>query len=577
MASSLILVNLLGAAALLLWGLRMVSTGINRAFGADLRQWIGSATRNRVLALLIGLAVTIALQSSTATCLMAASFVGRGLLGGVMAQALMLGANIGTSLVTKLLTFDVGPLSAALILAGVVVFRSGEGGRRRAIGRTVLGLGVMLLSLRLLDAGATPLADAPEMHRLLADLSGATVLGFVFAAGLTVLAHSSVAVILLLVPLAGSGGIGGPLALAMVLGANFGSAIPPVLETSGQPAAARRLAVGNAALRLLGCAACLPVLGEIGTLLPWLEAGTAAQLVDFHVAFNLVLAVFFLPLIDVVVAVMMRVLPDEMMPDDPLRAHYLDASATEIPSVAIGCATREALRLGDVVEGMLRRSLDLLRNGDIKLAAEIGKMDDVVDAVHQAVKLYLARLPQSDLDEADSQRLAEIMTLVINLEHIGDIIDRNIKELAEKKIKHKLAFSDEGLGEITKFYDQTLENLRIAMAIVVSGDVKLARQLIAEKVGVRNMERQATDAHLARLRVGRRESIETSTLHLDILRDLKRINAHIASVAYPILEKAGELRVSRLRQPPSTQTDPSGAPERGLPSGHGPRIRRMPV
>ena len=199
---------------------------------------------------------------------------------------------------------------------------------------------------------------------------------------------------------------------------------------------------------------------------------------------------------------------------------------------------------------MLRRSLEALRTGDAKLTTEIGKMDNIVDALHQAVKLYLARLSNEDMEDDERRRASDIMTFVINLEHIGDIIDHNIRDLAEKKIKHGLSFSREGFADITALFNQTLENLKVAMAIFVSGDVKLARQLVAEKVGVRTLERNATEAHLSCISSGRRESIETSTLHLDILRDLKRINAHLTSVAYPILEQRGELEDTRLRTIP---------------------------
>ena len=242
-----------------------------------------------------------------------------------------------------------------------------------------------------------------------------------------------------------------------------------------------------------------------------------------------------------------RLRPDEAVADDPRKAKYLDDSVLGTPSLAIGAATRETLRIGDTVEAMLRLSLEALQNGDPRAAAEIGKMDNIVDALHEAVKLYLARLANEDMAKEDRRRASDIMTFAINLEHVGDIIDRNLKELAEKKIKRRLSFSAEGLADLVVFFNQTLDNLRTAMTVFVAGDVKLARQLVADKAGLRDLERHATDAHLARISSGRRESIETSTLHIDILRDLKRINAHIASVAYPILEQLGELEATRLR------------------------------
>lgn len=541
-----VLVNILGAASLLLWGLRMVSTGVTRTFGAGLRQWINLGAENRVKALGTGFLVTIALQSSTATCLMAASFAGRGLMDGAMAQSIMLGANIGTSAVAKLLTFDVGPLSALLVFIGVALFRSGNG-RRRHFARICIGLGLMLLSLHLLALSSIPLRDSPQMRQILHDLDGMPFVGLGLAALIAMVAHSSIASILLVLPLAAQGAFGLPFGLALILGANLGSALAPVVETSQDKAAARRVPLGNAIVRLTGCAIAFVFLDQIAALMTALTGDGARSLVDFHVVFNIVLALLFLPLVGPMAALVRCLRPDESGPDQPGQPKYLDETALGIPGVAIAAATRETLRIADLVEEMVRRSLEALRSNDHQAATDIARMDDTVDSLHHAVKLYLARLSNEDMDEDERSRASDIMTFVINLEHIGDIVDRNLRELAEKKIKQRLTFSAEGFEDLTAMFNQTLDNLKVAMTVFVTGDIRLARKLVADKAEVRSLEKNATEAHLSRISSGRRESIETSTLHLDILRDLKRINAHIASVAYPILEQRGELVETRLR------------------------------
>lgn len=546
MDEAVVVVNILGAAALLLWGLRMVGTGVNRTFGANLRRWINLGAGSRIRSLLAGLVVTVALQSSTATCLMTASFAGRGLMSAAMAQSIMLGANMGTSLVAKLLTFDIGPVSALLVLTGLALFRSGDG-QRRHLARIFIGLGLMLLSLHLLDTASEPLRNSPQLRMVLHDLDGAWLVGLGLAAIIAMAAHSSIASILLILPLAAKGDFSLSFGLALILGANLGSAVPPLLETAKEKPAARRVPLGNALVRLAGCVLLLPFLDRLAGLLPLIDSGRAAQLVDFHIIFNIFLAMLFLPLVGVMAQLVGRLRPDGAAAEDPSQPKYLDESALGTPVVAIGAAMRETLRIGDIVEAMLRRSLEVLRTDEARLASEIARMDNIVDALHEAVKLYLARLANEDMDEEDRRRASDIMTFAINLEHVGDIIDRNLRELAEKKIRHRLSFSPEGFSDLTALFNQTLDNLKVAMAVFVSGDARLARQLVTEKTEVRNLERLATEAHLARLRDGRRDSIETSALHLDILRDLKRINAHIASVAYPILEHRGEMEDTRLR------------------------------
>lgn len=541
-----VITNILGAVALLLWGLSLVNGGVTSAFGGALRRWLNSGG-NRLSAAGLGLVVTVALQSSTATCLMAASFVGRGLLEVVPAQAAMLGANLGTALVAKALTFDVGPLAAGLVLAALTLKRGGQGGRLRAISRILFGAGLVLLSIRLLDGATGPVRESPQLLRVLADLDGVWLVGVVLAALLTMLFHSSVATILLILPLAAGGAFSLSFGLALVLGANLGSALPPVLESGRDNPLERRVPLGNALVRLVGCALALAAQDSLARVLPYLGGNPAEQLVNFHVLLNLVALVAFLPLMGALAGMLARWLPERPAADDQRRPRHLDDSALGTPSVAIACAAREALRIADQVEAMLARAQNLLTGGDAAAAKQLGAMDDVVDSLHSAVKLYLARLPTEDLDPADSRRVAEIMTFVINLEHMGDIIDRNLRDLGKKRLARHLTFSDEGRTDIDALFGQTRDNLQSAVTVFLGGDVRMARRLVSDKAEIRNLERRATESHFARIRSGRRESIETSALHLDVLRDLKRINAHIAAVAYPILEQGGELEETRLR------------------------------
>jgi phosphate:Na+ symporter len=216
--------------------------------------------------------------------------------------------------------------------------------------------------------------------------------------------------------------------------------------------------------------------------------------------------------------------------------------------VALACAARETLHIGDIVESMLRRTITALMTDDRKLVAEICRQDDAVDRLDESVKLYVTKLTRESLNQREAHRAMEIISFSINLEHVGDIIDKNLMELAAKKIKRKVVFSKEGAAELQSFHQEVFDNLKLAFSVFMSGDVQIARQLITEKAALRAAEYAAAESHLARLREGRPESIESSSLHLDILRDLKRIHSHICSVAYPVLERGGELQSSRLKE-----------------------------
>jgi phosphate:Na+ symporter len=542
------LLSVTGAAALLLWGLRMVSTGVLRAYGADLRRTIGRSMRNRFAAFASGLGVTVLLQSSTATALMAASFASRGLVSTGAAFAIMLGADVGTSLVAQLVSFRIDWLSPVLILVGVITFKAGRSTRVRDLGRAAIGLGLILLGLHLIGQAATPMRDSPITADIFSALSDQPTVAVLMAALLTLLSTSSLAVILLVISFTGSGIVGPDVAFALVLGANLGSAGIPLLATINSDPEARRVPLGNALFRLTGVIAVLPLLPIVTPWFARIESQPWRQVADFHTGFNLALAIVFIGLTGPVARICTRLLPDRPRGEVSGKPRYLDPAAMESPAVAIANAARETLRMGDVICRMLADTLPVFRQDDRRLLREVEQMDNDVDALHEAIKLYLTEVTRESLDTRDQKRGIDVITFTTNLEHIGDIIDKNLMELAAKKIKNKLRFSDEGFAEIERMHRRLMGNLDLALNVFITGEVAMARRLLEEKVAFRELERAASESHLARLRSGKLESLETSSLHLDVLRDLKRINSHLTSVAYPILDAAGELERTRLKQ-----------------------------
>jgi phosphate:Na+ symporter len=545
---SIVLLDLMGGVALLLWGLHMVRTGIIRAFGSELRRLLSTALRNRFLALLAGIGVTALLQSSTATALMITSFASRGLVDLVPGLAVMLGANIGTTLIVQALSFNVSAVAPVLFLVGVVAFRLGRRTPTRDLGRVAIGLGLMLLALHILLDALAPAESAPSIRALLAAITGEPVLCVLIAAALTWATHSSAAVVLLVMPLAYSHIVTPVAALALVLGANLGSAINPVLEggSSAHPAT-RRLPIGNLINRVIGVVITLPFLQPIAAAFARLEPNPSRMAADFHTAFNIATALVFILLLDRLAWLLVRLLPEPAKSPDPAAPLYLDETAINTPSIALACAARETLHMGDIVESMLRKAMTALMTNNRRLAAEVSRMDNIVDRLDEAIKLYVTRVTRESLDDRDGPRAMEIIAFSINLEHIGDIIDRNLMDIALRKIKHKYEFSKEGALELADFHKRIIDNLKLAFSVFMTNNVKLARTLIEEKTQLRNAELAGADSHLARLRAGRPESIETSSLHLYILRDLKRIHSHICSVAYPVLDAAGELQPNRLK------------------------------
>jgi phosphate:Na+ symporter len=544
MPATLILLHLAGFVALLLWGMHMVHTGIVRAFGGQLRQALAIGLKSRWKAFLAGLGITAVLQSSTATVLMSTSFIAGGFMTLVTALAVTLGANVGTTLIVQVLTFNVAAIAPVFVLAGVIAFNRGGKTRTRDLGRVSIGIGLILLALHLIIATIEPVEKATALRGLFAMLSGDPIIDIAIAAVLTWAAYSSVAVVLLIMTLAAQQIIPGEAALAFVLGANLGNVIPQYIA-AGTNVAARQLALGNLMVRAAGCLVAIPLLPWLTGAMAALEASPARQVADFHTLFNLALAVVFIGLLDPLARLCTQLMPAAPSANDPGRPQYIKPAAGGAPSLALADAAREVLRMIDIVESMLRTFLEALQNDDRKLLATLPPMDDALDRLHSAVKLHLTAISRRDgLDGTDSRRCSDILAFTINLEHIGDILDRSLRGMAAKKIK--LSFSPEGLQEIADMHQHLLDNLHLATSVFMMGDLHAARALLAEKDRMRDLEQAATANHLRRLREGLPQSIETSTLHLDIARDLKRIAAHIASVAYPILEQGGALRRSRL-------------------------------
>jgi phosphate:Na+ symporter len=540
------LLNFLASVALLVWGTHIVRSGVLRVFGADLRRVLSRSVANRASAFLAGLGVTSVVQSSSATALIASSFVSQNLIGIPAALAIMLGADVGTALMAQVFSLDLSWLSPLLILFGVIFFLSRRDSRAGQIGRVATGLGLMLLALQLVMAATRPITEAHGVRVIFATLSGDVVLDMVIGAAMVMVSFSSLAVVLLCATLAASKVVAVPVALSLVLGANLGSGLLAFVVNARTAGGGRRVAFGNLLFKAAGCVAFATALAEIEPLIAHFDANVRRQVLDFHVVFNVALAAVFLGLTEVTARLVERWVPagkDKVALAEP---RFLDAAALTTPALALANAARETLRIGDTIEQMLNGMLEVMRAGEAERVSEIIRLDDDVDRLYTAVKLYLTQISREQLDQRDSRRWQEIISLTINLEHVGDILEHILVDLRDKMIAHRLSFSEAGMKEITELHERLVANLRLGLSVFLNGDVAMAQQLLAEKERFRDLERAYHDTHLDRLAGQSVAAIETSSLHLDIISDMRRINSFFCSTAYPILEREGKLRRSRL-------------------------------
>ena len=543
----LVLLNMAAAAALLIWAVRLVRTGFERAFGDQLRRWLRRSTANRITSAATGAAAAILMQSSTAVAMLLAGFMSAGVIGSVAGLAIILGADLGSAVVVQILSSRVALLTPLLLLVGVMFFLRSSRRSLRQIGRILIGLALIFFSLDLIREASEPLANSGATQAAMLYLAGDAISSFLIAAIFAWLVHSSVAAVLLFATLAQQGLLPFDAACAMVLGANLGGSLIAFFLTLNARISIRRVVWTNLALRGGGAALALLLLAQLdaASLLP--GSSVAQQTLNIHLIFNLALLIIGLPFVGPLMWIARRLLPDPLRtaPENVVRS-ALDHSVQNQPSRAFACAQRELIVMGNRIESMLREAIGLFESYDDTMSQRL--RSDMKDIARMSLDLrvYLAGIRSSDPEEDTGTRAFNLSGVAVNLEAGADVIVRKMVELARRKNAEKLNFSEDGWRELSDFHDRVLRNVQHGITVLMSEDIGLARELVEQKEKVRELEQMLERTHLKRLRQGMAESIETSAIHLELLRALKMLNTSFAMIAYPLLEKHGELLESRL-------------------------------
>jgi phosphate:Na+ symporter len=528
--------SFLAGIALMLLGIHDLRVGSDRAFGGKLRQWLRTATKGNTRAMATGFLVSVLLPSSTGVSLLAEEAIDAGYVTLAPMLALMLGANIGFTVTVQLLAFKFYIYNTIFIAAGVPLYLFGQRQTARGTGQLLLGIGFLLLSLAVLSEAVAPWKDSANIRHVLQLLENHPWWLVAFTTLLGVALQSPTAVVGIAIALCAQQILTTVAALAMVIGANVGVAVTGLIAGCTRTET-RRMAIGNLLFKLAGAAVCTPFLPWlIQALKPLSPSGDMQLIANAHTLFNVALTVVFLPTVAIVAGLLERFVPERAVPTDEFGPRYLDQSALASPALALGQATREILHLADIVRGMLHDAYRCFQEGDETLCDAVQKQDDKVDLLDSAIKTYITRVSERALRPEESHREIALLTFATELENIGDIIDKNLADLARKKITLHVSFSKEGAIELDGFFQKVLENFDVAIAGFAGQDKAVAGQLIQSKRQINELERDLRNRHFHRLQEGLQESFETSAIHLDVLTNLKAINSHLTSVAYPILE-----------------------------------------
>ena len=545
------LLSLAAAAALLIWSVRLVRTGVERAYGRQLRGWMARSARSRLLAAGSGLGAALLLQSATAVLALVAGFSGSGALPAAAGTAVLLGADLGSALVVALISLHVTDAMPLLLLAGVILFLKGMTGTVRQVGRILIGLSLIFVSLQMISDAAEPLIGHAGIGAALGYLGSDAASAFLIGALLAWLVHSSVATVLLVVTLAAHGLLGLDAAAAIVLGANFGGCLIAVGLTVGAGATARSIVSANLIARG-GGAICMLVLLRSGLVPPaTFGADPAMAVILLHVVFNAVVLLAVLPVVGPLSRLAERIADVFARPEQPVLDRLPEPGIfAAAPLRAVPRMRRELVLMGQMVEAIQREVLPLLMAWDADRAAGIAETARRMRARHIDLKLLAAALQGEgpDFDTELREAMSDLLQIGAALEGAASVLSGDLVVIARDLAGRGVQFSALGQKEIHHFAEQVAVNAELALLVIEREDPSVAAELIERKAQIRKLEQDLQAAHLARLSRRNQDSIATSSHHQDVLRALKQCNSYMAHVAAILLERRGELNATRLAQ-----------------------------
>ena len=545
-----IILNLAAAAALLIWAVRLVRTSFERAFSSQMRQWLKLTTGNRLTAAMTGVGISIMLQSSTAVALLLASFMPASAMSVSMGLAIILGADLGSAIVVQILSSRISLLTPLLLLSGVFFFMRTNRKVLRQIGRILIGLSLIFVSLGMISEASAPLANNAAIKNIFIYLSDDLLTGFVLAAFLAWMMHSSIAAVLLFATLAANGVLPLNAAFAMTLGANLGGSFIAVFLTLKSDINIRKVVLANLLLRGGGALVALGLIHEFDIINHIFGATSQLKVLNFHLFFNAAVLLAGIILLTPASGFVAILLPEKQDAEELSMRSVLDLSVQNEPARAFACVRRELVDMGNRIENMLRDAMDLFENYDENIAERLRAEQRNIAKNAFDLRVYLSGIRSDDPNEDTGTRAFDFAGTATNLESGADAIGRKIVTLAKRMHHDRTHFSEDGRHELMDFYDKVLRNIQQGILVLMSEDVETARELVAQKEMIRELNQKLERKHLTRLRQGLTETIETSAIHIDLLRSLKVLNTGFAMIAYPLLREHGALLKSRLSKDP---------------------------
>lgn len=538
--------GIIGGLGLFLFGMFYLNDALQKIAGAKLRDILMKLTRSPLKGMGAGLFVTLLNQSSSATTVLEVSLVSAGLITFYQTLAITMGAEIGSTVTSQLLAFRLADYSVLIAGAGFFMTALSHSRKWKNTGEALLGFGILFLGMKIMADMLAPLRGYAPFLSMMTGMEE-PLLGILAGFGFTAIIQSSGATAGIVIALALAGAINLKQAVLINLGAQVGTCITALIASIGRGREGRRVALWHLFHQTAGVAVVYPLLtvfkinGESAWLYiaEWVTRHVffandlARQIAMAHTLAAVLNAAVFFMLLPVVYKLMLLIMPVKEQ-DKPFGPQFIDDNLLPTPALALEQARREVSREGEIVSDMLKASLNLFRCQDLRMCDTVSLKDIRADILRNAIVAYLSKLAQGALTEDQSQQQSKLLLIASDLEEIGDIVDKNIVPLARKKIGFNMNFSEDGWKDIVELHAKVSANLELAVAALKDDNMRLAQAVAGTKVEINEFESEMRKRHVGRLNAGLKETLETSSVHLDLIDHFKRINSHTATIGMTI-------------------------------------------
>ena len=531
-----IAIGIMGGLGLFLYGMNLMGDGLQKSAGSKLKRIIELLTRNVIMGVLVGMVVTMVIQSSSATTVMVVGFVNAGIMSLTQAIGVIMGANIGTTITAQLVSLDVDFLAPVALGIGIVIYMFSNKPKHKNIAEILIGFGILFTGMDFMKEAVKPLAGYQGFTDMLLSFGHHPILGVLMGFAITAIVQSSSASMGMLIALASQGLIPITAALPILYGENIGTCVTSLISSIGASRNARRAAIMHLTFNVLGSMIFMFILSKpIVAIVTAIDPTDAArQIANAHTLFNILNVIVLLPFNKLIVKLALKLVPETKgEQDDDKVVKYIDDRMIETPSIALANIVKETLRMGEKSKESLNAAMDGIVDKSKEKIELSFKREKLINELQKSILNYLLKLSKASLNEDSRETVDALFNTVNDIERIGDHAE-NIAELAKDIVDLEISFSDVGIGELKDMYNKVVSTYTYALEAMRTSNVELACKVIKMEEQVDMMEKSCRANHMNRLNSSSC-SIESGVIYLDIISNLERVSDHAVNIAQQVI------------------------------------------